>query len=268
MSDPTQSRPPGLRPEAIAGTTMKAVQMYSPYGWRGRIGLIVPSTNTVMEPEFYRMAPRGVSIHTARMMLLGKASQDSYDRMGAETARAAAELATAEVDLIAWGCTSGSIVLPRERLEASIVAASGLPAVSTIGAVLAALAAVGARTVSLGTPYVRFVNEAEVAFLEQAGIGVAAWYGMELGETQEERRGIGRVPPESLLRLVRHIDRPAADAIFLSCTNLAAIEMVSELERAIGKPVITSNLATFWHCLRTIGIREPVAGYGRLLEHH
>ncbi|MCG8508382.1 MAG: hypothetical protein MI741_04060, partial [Rhodospirillales bacterium] len=71
-------------PEQIAGNTMKAVQMYSPYGYRGRIGLIVPSTNTVNEPEFYQMAPPGVSIHTARINLLVKATTESYHAMGAE----------------------------------------------------------------------------------------------------------------------------------------------------------------------------------------
>ena len=262
------SRPPGVSPQQVAGKTMKAVQMYSPYGYRAKIGLIVPSTNTVNEPEFNMMAPQGVSIHGARIMLLGKATEESYIKMGEETSRAAAELATAEVDVIAWGCTSGSVVVPADQLEAQIVEASGIPAVTTINAVLAALDAVGAKRVALGTPYVDFVNQAEVKFLEDAGYGVTSMYGLELGETQEERRGIGRVPPESLFRLVRYIDRPEADTIFLSCTNLATVEMIAELEEEVGKPVITSNLATFWRSLRVAGLRDKIEGFGRLLEEH
>lgn len=256
----------GVPPEQVAGTTMKAVQMYSPYGWRAKIGLIVPSTNTVNEPEFNLMAPRGVSIHGARIMLLGKATTESYIKMADETERAAAELATAEVDVIAWGCTSGSFVVPRHEIEAKIERAANIPAVTTSSAVLAALKAIGARRVALGTPYVDFVNREEIAYLEDAGFTVVSMYGMQLGETQEERRGIGRVPPESLSRFVRHIDRPEADAVFLSCTNLATVPMIAELEAEIGKPVVTSNQATFWRSLRMTGLTEKLEGFGTLLE--
>lgn len=266
MSAPRVPGGLGVEPRKVAGGTMKAVQMYSPYGWRGKIGLIVPSTNTVAEPEFNRLAPEGVSVHGARIMLLGKATEKSYHEMGDETERAARELGTAEVDVIVWGCTSGSVVVARDELERCIEEASGIQAISTMGAVLAALEALGSRTIALGTPYVRFVNEAEVECLEQAGFRVPSWYGLELGETQEERRGIGRVPPESLFRLVRYIDRPEVDTIFLSCTNLATIEVIEALEEEVGKPVVSSNVCTFWRALRMMGIRDRVEGCGRLLR--
>jgi maleate cis-trans isomerase len=271
MNDETENSPGkklGITPQQIAGKTMKAVQMYSPYGYRAKIGLIVPSTNTVNEPEFNMMAPAGVSIHSARIMLLGKATEASYFKMGEETSRAASELGTAEVDVIAWGCTSGSVVLSREKLEGMIVEASGIPAATTISSVLAALDAVGAKNIALGTPYVNFVNEAEVKFLDDAGLKVISWYGLELGETQEERRGIGRVPPESLFRLVRYIDRPEVDTIFLSCTNLATVQMIADIEEEIGKPVITSNQATFWRALRMAGVPDKIEGFGRLLQEY
>ena len=261
-------RPLGITPQQVAGKTMKAVQMYSPYGYRAKIGLIVPSTNTVNEPEFYAMAPHGVSVHTARIMLLGKATEESYFKMGNETSRAASELATAEVDVIAWGCTSGGVVMPCEKIESMIIEASGIAGVATISAVTAALKAVGAKKIALGTPYVNFVNEAEVKFLVDAGYEVVSWYGLELGETQEERRGIGRVPPESLYRLARYIDRKEVDTLFLSCTNLATVRMIAGIEEEIGKPVITSNQATFWRALRMAGVPDKIEGYGRLLEEY
>lgn len=261
-------KPLGVTPQQVAGKTMKAVQMYSPYGYRGKIGLIVPSTNTVIEPEFNRMAPMGVSVHSARIMLLGKATEESYRAMGEETGRAAAELATAEPDIIAWGCTSGSCVVPREELEGAIVERSHIPAVSTMSALFDALNAYGAKTISLGTPYVQFVNETEVKVIEREGFKVAAWYGLGLGETQEERRGIGRVPPESLFRLARYINRQESDLVFLSCTNLATIDMIEALEEDLGKPVISSNLVTFWASLRRMGIRDKIDGFGSLLRDH
>ena len=258
----------GVTPEQVAGKTMKAVQMYSAYGFRGKIGLIVPSTNTVNEPEFNMMAPRGVSIHGARIMLLGKATTESYVKMAAETERAAAELATAEVDVIAWGCTSGSFVVPRQEIEAKMEKASGIPSVTTSSAVLAALKTIGAKRIALGTPYVDFVNQEEIRYLEEAGFEVVSMYGLQLGETQEERRGIGRVPPESLSRFVRFIDRPEADCVFLSCTNLATVPMIAELEAEIGKPVVSSNQATFWRSIRMIGLNDRPEGFGSLLTEY
>ena len=270
----TDAKPAGVRrvgvlPERVAGTTMKAVQMYSPYGYRGKIGLIVPSPNTVTEPEFNMMAPRGVSGHAARIMLLGKATEESYRKMTAEIEHAAAELATAEIDVMALACASGSFTVPRQEIEAKMEAASGgIPAVTAASAVLAALHAIGARRIALGTPYGDFVNREVIRLLTEAGFEVVSTYGLQLGETQEEWRGIGRVPPESLYRLVRHIDRAEADAVFLSGTDLATIPMLDELENEIRKPVISSNQATFWRCLRTMGLADRIEGFGSLLTEH
>jgi arylmalonate decarboxylase len=255
-------------PEKIAGKEMKAVQFYSPYGYRARIGVIIPGVNVNLEPEFYRVAPKGVSIHTSRMMLLGKATQESYLRMESDTSRAAEELATAEVDVITWACTSGGVLLQPSKIEATISRIAGCPAVSTLTSAIAALKAFGAKRVALGTPYVSFINETEIEVLEEAGFKVVSMYGLELGETQEERRGIARVPPQSLHRFARHIDRPDADAIFISCTNVAGIEEIAAVEASCAKPVITSNLVTIWHALRLAGINDRIEGFGRLLSEH
>ena len=244
---------------------MKAVSHYSPYGWRGRIGLIVPSTNTINEPEFARLVPRGVAVHSARATLLGSMTPDSYQRMAEAVGRAADDLATAEVDVVAYGCTSGSIVCPLEEIVADMRARTGALALATAGAVIAALRAVGACRVAVVTPYVAFVNEAEARFLETRGIGVAAMRGLSMGETQEERRAIGRVPPEALYRLARETDRPDAEALFISCTNLATLDIIAQLEADLGKPVVTSNQACLWACLRLLRLPDRIEGHGRLL---
>jgi len=255
-------------PEAIAGNVMKAVQFYSPYGYRAKIGLIMPGVNTNCEPEFYRVAPKGVSIHTTRMILTGKATEESYYRMEKDTERAAIELETADVDVIGWACTSGGVYCPPERVEAMIQGIAGCPAVSTINAVVAAFKALGVKRIALGTPYMNFINETEIDVLEKAGLKVVSAYGLELGVTQEERRGIGRVPPESMHRFAQHIDCPQAEAIFISCTNVAALDAIETIERVHGKPFVTSNTATIWRCLRLAGIPDRIEGYGRLLAEH
>ena len=175
---------------------------------------------------------------------------------------------TAEVDVIGWACTSGGVFCPPERVEAAITRVAGCPAVSTISAVIAAFKALGVKRIALGTPYVGFINETEIEVLEKAGFKVVSAYGLELGVTQEERRGIGRVPPQSMHRFARHIDCPQADAIFVSCTNVAALDEIEMIERVHGKPFITSTIATAWRCFRMAGINDRIEGYGRLLAEH
>ena len=245
---------------------MKAVQDYRPYGWRGKIGLIVPSTNTINEPEFWRLAPKGVTIHTGRATLLGKATEESYFRMAEAVKVAADDLATAEVDVVAYGCTSGSIVCSLQDIVTDLQERTKVPAVATAGAVVAALRALGAKCVAVATPYVDFVNESERRFLQDYGFEVTSLLGLRLGETQEERRGIGRVPPEHIYRMAMACNRPEADTIFVSCTNLATLDVIAQIEADTGKPVVTSNQACFWACLRLLGLPDRIEGYGRLLS--
>lgn len=247
---------------------MKAVSQYSPYGWRGRIGAIVPSINKVAEAEFWRLVPKGVAISTARARNLGHTTEESYYKMAEAALDAAEDLASAEVDIILYACTSGSMVCPLPKLVADLGQRSGLPALATANSVIAALRSLGARRVALATPYVDFVNETERSFLQDHGFEVTSVHGLRLGETQEERRGIGRVPPEHVYRMARAVDRPDADAIFISCTNLATLDVIAQIEADLGKPVVTSNQASVWSCLRLLNIPDPIEGYGRLLSDH
>lgn len=245
---------------------MKALGLSRPYGWRAKIGLITPSSNNVNEPEWYRLAPPGVAIHTARVLLTGEMNEASFQRMAADLGRAAAELATAEVDIVAYGCTAGSVICPIGELTAAMSAQTGSPALVTAGTVVDALRALGVRRVVMCTPYVEFVNCREVEFLAENGISVTRYLGLEMGNDQVERRNIGHVPPEAIFRMAWEIDSPEAEAIFISCANLATLEVIQALEDALGKPVVTSNTACFWACLRTLGINSSIAGYGRLLR--
>lgn len=247
---------------------MKAVSRYSPYGWRARIGLVVPSINKVAEPEFWRLAPPGVAFHAARAANRGATTEESYFKMAEAALDAAEDLATAEVDLVLYACTSGSVVCPLPKLLADMRQRSGLPTIATITSVVAALRALGAKRVALATPYVDFVNESEERFLEDYGFHVTSVYGLQMGETQEERRGIGRVPPQHVYRMARLVDRPDADAIFISCTNLATLDVIAQIEADLGKPVVTSNQASFWSCLRLLGLPDRIEGYGKLLAEH
>jgi maleate cis-trans isomerase len=236
--------------------SLKALGRYRPYGWLATVGVILPSANTVMEPELARLSPVGVTWHGARTPVRGVPSQDSLNAMAAGTEAAAEDLASAEVDFVLYGCTSGSFMTDGERLVERLQQIAGVPATTTAACVLAALRALGAEKVALATPYRQFITDGEVAWLEAEGFGVTSALGLDMGETEAERHAINRIPPEVCYRLGREADRPDADVLFLSCTAMASLPVVEALERDLGKPVLTSNLASAWWTLKSLGIRE------------
>lgn len=244
----------------------KALSLYSAYGWRGRIGLISPSTNTTLEPEFWQLAPDGVSIHTARVHQAGRQGlRSSYRRMADGIAAASTLLATAEIDVITFGCTSCTLFVPAEEIREAMAKHAGCPTVLVADAVVDALQALNIGRVAVAGPRTELVTRKEVQFLHDAGFEVVSSHCLGLGATEEERRYIGRVPPETLLRLAKNADCAEAQALFVSCTQLPTVTMIERLEAALGKPVITSNQATLWRCLRAIGCGVPIHGHGALL---
>lgn len=237
-----------------------------PYGSRCRLGLLLPSLNVVCEPEMNRMAPEGVSVHATRMRLEGAMSPESYARMAEDAAAGASLLRTARVDVIAYACTSGAILEDSGRLTETIEREGGVPAVTTARAVVEALRALGLRRIAVGTPYVAFVNEAERLFLEKAGFEVTRMRGLEMGKTPESRVAIGRLKREAVHDLARQVDSPEAEGVFLSCLNMAALDLLDRLEGELGKPVLSSTVATFWAALRRTGVEVSIPGFGSFLR--
>ena len=258
-----EDRANGAQPDGQSGLA-KALSRYSAYGWRGRIGLIAPSTNTTIEPEFALALPRGMSVHASRVHQAGAQEFASYRRMADEIASAAALLATAEVDVITFGCTSCTYFISPEEVARSMSEVADCPAILVADAVVEGLRAVGAKRVALLTPRTPFVTEREVAFLSAQGFEVTGARGLGLGVDEEERRAIGRVPPETLYRMALEVHEDA-DAVFISCTQLPTLGMIEWLEGALGRPVVTSNQAIIWRSLRMIGARDRIPGFGALL---
>jgi arylmalonate decarboxylase len=234
-------------------------------GWRTRIGTIVPVSNTTNEVEFNRMKPDEVTVHFTRVPLETNPADDDFKTMLEEAGSASAGLAAAGADVIAYGCTSGSMACPADRLLGSMEDASGKPALSTAGAILQALKFLGAKRISMATPYTDATNAKEKAFIERNGIEVCDIKGLGLGGSLEKIQKISRVPPSDIFAHAKSVDRPDADALLICCTDFGSAEIVQTLEEEIGKPVLTSNTATLWAALRQTGIHTPVQRYGRLL---
>lgn len=234
------------------------------YGWRAKVGLIIPSLNITMEPEFSWMAPDGVSFHATRV-LLERGTPEQLEKMAGEAEGAARLLATAGVDLIVYGCTSGSLIKglgwDRQIIQ-TIESATGIPAFTTSTAVIEAFQFMEVSRVSVGTPYIDEVNRIEREFFEGHGVKVVHIEG--LGYTRGEE--LHAEPPETAYRLGKKVDRPEADCVFLSCTDFKTIEIIGTLERDLKKPVMSSNTVTMWAVLKRLGIRDEIGDYGKLLR--
>ncbi|GAA0456018.1 maleate cis-trans isomerase [Halococcus dombrowskii] len=231
-------------------------------GWRARLGLIVPSSNTTAEPELTTACPAGTSVHAARMPL-EDVTADDLDAMADRTIECAELLAHADVDVVAYGCTTGSLLHGHgfdAELEAEIATTADCPAVATALSVERALDALDCRRIALATPYVDDLTQREVAYLEESGREVVAVDGLDITANTD----IGALTPEDAYRQVDTLlaDADDPDGVFVSCTNYPSLSVVETLEADFGLPVVTSNAATLWDALRTVDV--DTAGSGQL----
>lgn len=229
------------------------------------LGLIVPTTNTVNEAEWQRMALPGMRFPLVRMALHAHDDPALHD----DLRKALAELKPQRPDVIAYACTAGSMVQPLGSLGEFIERHSGIKGVATAPALVHACRALGLMRIALATPYHDALNEHEAAFFAENGIEVVNMKGLGIGARgAHEYLQIARVAPEQVYEHCRGTDVPQAQGLVVSCTDFRSLEVLPRLEAELGKPAVSSNLATFWHALRTAGVRERISGYGRLLEAH
>lgn len=240
------------------------------YGWRGRVGLIVPASNLTCEREMAKMCPSGVVTFATRIFF--EPTVSGLRQMGHSVERAASELSCEGIsDVIAFCCTVGSMVEGPghdARIMSLIKDTAGTPATTTTTGVVEALRYLGVQRLSIATPYTADVNTVEKSIMEALGFSVMRIESVFAHVAPEDFRNtmIERCTTSDVYRLAREVDCPEADAILISCTNFPAIDVIESLERDLGKPVISSNQATMWSALRLLGIEGEVEGYGRLLR--
>jgi maleate isomerase len=236
---------------------------------RKRIGLMVPSTNTTCEADFQMVVPRGITVHGQRLWLTNEGTGDEvFNRMNAEIEDGARYLATAKVDVIVYGCTTGSFFRGPgwdHEMRDMIQRAAGVPAVATSPSVIEALRVFGARRISVATPYPDWNNRKLRAYLEAQGFEVLNVEG-EPHAAASGNQGINDQDPESIVEFASRACRPEADALLCSCTAWRSVEAVAAIEARTGRPAVTSNQSTIWASLRVLGVTQPVVGFGHLLE--
>jgi maleate isomerase len=227
-----------------------------------RIGLIIPSSNCLAEPQFNRYVPEGVGVCVTRLRMTGPWHKP-LNELRPAIMEAAALLSDTHPGVILFNCTASSM---EEGLsgEAMIIDAvrnaGGCAALTTGQAINEALDFLSVKKLVLISPYIAETNEHEVGYLEQAGFRVLHDFGLGLKGGEEYIR----VTPERWKQIVYENLRPEADAYLLSCTNTRMIEVIDDLEKNLGKPVIASNQAALWAALRRLQLGRGKAGPGRL----
>jgi maleate isomerase len=242
-----------------------------------RIGLLVPSSNTTMEievPEVLRRVATETgeqfTFHSARMRMK-QVSADQLAAMNADADRATVELADADVDVMAYACLvaimsqgPGAHREIEERLAAA-AAADGAPVdiVSSAGALVDGLHHIGARKVSLVTPYLKPLTQSVVEYIEGEGIEVQDAISLEVDDNLE----VGRLDSSNLPEIAQRLDTTGVDAVVLSaCVQMPSLQAITATENALGLPAITASTATAWKLLSAIGAYAPVPDAGALFR--
>jgi maleate isomerase len=232
-------------------------------GPRLRIGMMIPSVNFVADPQIQAMLPAGVQLHTTRMKLVGSSDEEMH-AMVKEVDQCAQLLADADPQRILFHCTAASTISVDmgPKICRRITDLTGIPATDTAAAIVAAFQALGVRKIVMVTPYPHNVNAHEVEYFGHFGIEVLREHGLGLFGGRE----FARIPPDEWYRLVMENRHEDADAYFISCAQVRAAEVIETLEGELKRPVVTSNNAVAWRCLRQSGIADQVSGFGRLLR--
>lgn len=226
---------------------------------RRRLGVIVPSSNTVAEVDFARASPPDVTVHIARMYLAETTAEAEHRMLRDHLPQAAADLGSAHPEVVVFSCTSAAALLGdrgEEDLVTGLAQTTGARIVSTNAAVASALAPSG-RRVAVLTPYVQELTEAIGASLVERGFEL----GKVLGLGMSDNFAIGQVTPDAIIDIVMtEFEGESFDALFVSCTNFRAMETIPTLEGRLGRQVVSSNDAAFGAAMNLLSAEGAAVG--------
>ena len=229
------------------------------------IGAIVLANDLVSERELREFLPAsGVNLYATRVPCDNEGGIEALQRMGPHLSQATQLLAPAErLDAVVFSCTSGSAAIGAPAIQEAIHAARpGCAVVTPLTASVDALRFLGANRIAVLTPYDLSVHAMMLQFYENEGFGIVD--SATFGSGREDI--VRRISPESILKEAAALNHESAEAIFISCTTFRCAEMIVDLERLCGKPVVTSNQASAWAALKAAGSTLVRPGRGRLLE--
>ncbi|VUT03562.1 MULTISPECIES: maleate cis-trans isomerase family protein [Klebsiella] len=241
-----------------------------------RIGQIVPSSNTTMETEIpailrarEAIAPERFTFHSSRMRMK-KVSKEELSAMDADSDRCALELSDAAVDVLGYACLvaimsmgKGYHRISEERLHARTVEnGHPSPVITSAGALVEGLQAIGAKRVSILTPYMKPLTQLVIDYIENEGIEVVDSLSLEIPDNLEVGRQNPLAPVELTKKLNTNVDAIVASA----CVQMPSLPSIQLIEDRVGLPVISSSVATTWMMLNRLRLDTRVPGFGSLLS--
>ena len=233
--------------------------------WRAKLGFILMSTDLAAESDFFDIAPKDVAIYITRLKTDDHTTNETLSKHIEFMADAASRIQPdTKPDVISYSCTSGSIVIGEEIIKKEIKkgAPYAIPMTLVTG-VVDALKELQIKNLVVGTPYLDEINTKEAEFLYNKGFSILNIQGLNLTKGIE----FGTVTPDYWIKFAQEINDESADAIFLSCGGIRSTEVIDQIEQKVGKPVITSNQAQMWSCLRRAGVEDKILRFGELFNH-
>ncbi len=242
--------------------------MFQPTAATTRIGLLVPSSNAVMEVEFYRSLPADITVHTSHIYRASAAvDAQAMAETGRNAAQAASSLSQTQLALIVYGHTASSYVngpAGDADIARTLADAVGVPALTTAMAAVRCLRSVGAQRVWLAAPYPMGPTRSAAEFLTAHGFEVVSIACLGVAHGPDLKHVTLQAAYDVGLRAAATGD---ADALFMSGTGVHTVGVIGALEKALGKPVITANLAALWGALDHLGCADRFGfGKSRLLQ--
>ena len=241
-------------------------------GYRAKIGVIVPSTNTVVEHDFARVQPPGVTFHSGRFLVeapdlsTDEAFLHFLDLIRQTIPTAVRDLMTCKPDYLLMGMSAETFWGGKEGNEAFSARvreiAGDIGITSGAAACNAALELLGVSRIACLTPYQPAADEQVYGYFTECGFDVKRVRGLRC----ESATSIADVTPETLVEVLQEIDGDDIDAIVQCGTNLSMVEVADQAERWLGKPVLAINAICLWHALRTLGINDQFVGHGKMLR--
>jgi maleate isomerase len=230
-----------------------------------RVGVLLPSVNTVLEQELPSVANSLLTFHFHRLALEAGSDRDALEAMAARAPASATLLTHLKPSALLYGCTSGSLIGGRaldERLADALTGVVKAPVVVAAASVAAALKILHVKRVAAGTPYLPWVSGRMCDYLRSHGLDVVAVRSLGL----VDGLAVAALTPEEVASLARSVDRHDAEAIFLSCTDLPTFGVIESLEQDLGKPVVSSNSASWWALAVVLGLTGRASGPGSLFQ--
>ena len=230
-----------------------------------RIGLLVLSNDYVTERDFINMRPSDeVALFCSRLPNTPECTVETLQEMTTHiTHSTALILPEGNINVVAYSCTSGTAVLGYEKVKSLIQKARpGIPCTTPLTSSIDALTLFGADKLAVLTPYVEDVNLELTRYLTNHGKTVVKFSSFNIADNEV----MARLSAESIYQAALEADSNEAEALFISCTAIRAVDVVEKIEQKLGKPVVTAVQALFWQSLRLAGYHDSVEGFGRLLR--